>query len=300
MPGLMSIRKKYAAAKPLKGVRVTGSLHMTIQTAVLIETLKDIGADVRWASCNIFSTQDHAAAAIAATGTPVFAWKGESLEEYWDCTLDALTFPGGKGPELVVDDGGDVTLLIHKGYELENGRNWVDDTAVARTRSRSSRTCSSASPRSARASGPAWSRTGRASPKRPPPACTACTRWPKQGKLLVPAINVNDSVTKSQVRQPLRLPRVAGRRPQARDGRDAGRQGRGGLRLRRRRQGLGAFAACLRRARRGHRDRPDLRPAGGDGRLRGQHRREHARPRRHLRHHHRQQGRASRSSTCSR
>ena len=110
MPGLMSIRKKYAAAKPLKGVRVTGSLHMTIQTAVLIETLKDVGADVRWASCNIFSTQDHAAAAIAKSGTPVFAWKGETLEEYWDCTLDAVTFPGGKGPELVVDDGGDVTL----------------------------------------------------------------------------------------------------------------------------------------------------------------------------------------------
>src|SRR6188508_2390989 len=121
MPGLMSIRQKYAAAKPLKGVRVTGSLHMTIQTAVLIETLKDIGADVRWASCNIFSTQDHAAAAIAVTGTPVFAWKGESLEEYWDCTLDAVTFPGPngtlRGPELVVDDGGDVTLLIHKGFE---------------------------------------------------------------------------------------------------------------------------------------------------------------------------------------
>ncbi|HPA02203.1 MAG TPA: adenosylhomocysteinase, partial [Chiayiivirga sp.] len=118
MPGLMSIRKKHAAAKPLKGVRVTGSLHMTIQTAVLIETLKDIGAEVRWASCNIFSTQDHAAAAIAASGTPVFAWKGETLEEYWDCTLDALTFtlPDGSltGPELVVDDGGDVTLLIHK------------------------------------------------------------------------------------------------------------------------------------------------------------------------------------------
>src|SRR5688572_21167413 len=126
MPGLMSIRRKYATAKPLNGVRVTGSLHMTIQTAVLIETLKDIGADVRWASCNIFSTQDHAAAAIAATGTPVFAWKGETLEEYWDCTLDAVTFPGGKGPQLVVDDGGDVTLLIHKGYELENGSDWVN------------------------------------------------------------------------------------------------------------------------------------------------------------------------------
>ncbi|HJS36395.1 MAG TPA: adenosylhomocysteinase, partial [Pseudoxanthomonas sp.] len=131
MPGLMSIRRKYAANKPLKGVRVTGSLHMTIQTAVLIETLGDLGADVRWASCNIFSTQDHAAAAIAVTGTPVFAWKGESLEEYWDCTLDALTFPGNKGPELVVDDGGDVTLLIHKGFELENGSDWVNTASAS-------------------------------------------------------------------------------------------------------------------------------------------------------------------------
>src|SRR5476651_1667773 len=126
MPGLMSTRSKYGPQKPLKGVRITGSLHMTIQTGVLIETLKELGADVRWASCNIFSTQDHAAAAIAATGTPVFAWKGETLEEYWDCTLDALTFPDGKGPELVVDDGGDVTLLIHKGYDLEEGDKWVD------------------------------------------------------------------------------------------------------------------------------------------------------------------------------
>jgi adenosylhomocysteinase len=115
MPGLMSIRRKYAAEKPLQGVRVTGSLHMTIQTAVLIETLVDLGASVRWASCNIFSTQDHAAAAIAKAGVPVFAWKGESLEEYWWCTDQALSFPGGKGPQLIVDDGGDATLLIHKG-----------------------------------------------------------------------------------------------------------------------------------------------------------------------------------------
>src|ERR1700754_3571491 len=126
MPGLMSIRKKYAAEKPLAGVRVTGSLHMTIQTAVLIETLVDLGANVRWASCNIFSTQDHAAAAIAAAGVPVFAWKGETLEEYWWCTAQAINHPNGKGPELVVDDGGDVTLLIHKGYELENGDGWVN------------------------------------------------------------------------------------------------------------------------------------------------------------------------------
>src|SRR5580765_7129941 len=126
MPGLMSIRRKYADAKPLAGVRVTGSLHMTIQTAVLIETLVDLGASVRWASCNIFSTQDHAAAAIAKAGVPVFAWKGETLEEYWWCTLQAINHPNGLGPQLVVDDGGDVTLLIHKGYELEDGSDWVN------------------------------------------------------------------------------------------------------------------------------------------------------------------------------
>src|SRR5476649_2128194 len=126
MPGLMATREKYGPKKPLKGVRITGSLHMTIQTGVLIETLKELGADVRWASCNIFSTQDHAAAAIAKTGTPVFAWKGETLEEYWDLTLRAISFPGGKGPQHVVEDGGDVTLLIHKGCELEEGSDWVN------------------------------------------------------------------------------------------------------------------------------------------------------------------------------
>jgi adenosylhomocysteinase len=126
MPGLIAIREKYAPGKPLLGVRVTGSLHMTIQTAVLIETLIELGADVRWASCNIFSTQDHAAAAIAAAGVPVFAWKGETLEEYWECTWRAIVNGDGKGPELVVDDGGDVTLLLHKGYELEEGDGWVN------------------------------------------------------------------------------------------------------------------------------------------------------------------------------
>src|SRR5678816_1005566 len=129
MPGLMAVRKKFGVQKPLAGVRITGSLHMTIQTAVLIETLKELGADVRWASCNIFSTQDHAAAAIAKAGTPVFAWKGETLEEYWELTVRAVSFPGGKGPQLVVDDGGDVTLLIHKGYELEQGDKWVDSAS---------------------------------------------------------------------------------------------------------------------------------------------------------------------------
>ncbi|MCF6312049.1 MAG: adenosylhomocysteinase [Verrucomicrobiales bacterium] len=126
MPGLMATRQKYSAEKPLKDVRIMGSLHMTIQTAVLIETLVELGADVRWCSCNIFSTQDHAAAAIAASGVPVFAWKGETLEEYWDCTLSALTWPCGAGPELIVDDGGDATLLIHNGADLENGSDWVN------------------------------------------------------------------------------------------------------------------------------------------------------------------------------
>src|SRR5690554_8213062 len=126
MPGLMSIRRKFAAEKPLQGARVTGSLHMTIQTAVLIETLVELGADVRWASCNIFSTQDHAAAAIAAAGVPVYAWKGESLEEYWWCTEMALRFPGGKGPNLIVDDGGDASLLVHMGYQAENDASTID------------------------------------------------------------------------------------------------------------------------------------------------------------------------------
>jgi adenosylhomocysteinase len=121
MVGLMAIREKHAGEKPLQGVRITGSLHMTIQTAVLIETLTALGADVRWASCNIFSTQDHAAAAIAESGVPVFAWKGETLEEYWWCTWKALRFPEAAGPQLIVDDGGDATLLIHKGFEMENG-----------------------------------------------------------------------------------------------------------------------------------------------------------------------------------
>ena len=126
MPGLMATREKYGPTKPLAGVKVMGSLHMTIQTAFLIETLVDLGADVRWCSCNIFSTQDHAAAAMAAAGVPVFAWKRETLEEYWECTFQALTWPDGSGPDQIVDDGGDATLLIHKGVELENGSDWVN------------------------------------------------------------------------------------------------------------------------------------------------------------------------------
>ena len=126
MPGLMSLREKYGKEKPLKDVRITGSLHMTIQTAVLIKTLRHLGADVRWASCNIFSTQDHAAAAMVEDGVPIFAWKGETLEEYWWCTLQALSFPDGKGPQLVVDDGGDATLMIHKGYQAEENPALLD------------------------------------------------------------------------------------------------------------------------------------------------------------------------------
>jgi len=201
MPGLMSIRKKYAAAKPLEGVRVTGSLHMTIQTAVLIETLKDIGADVRWASCNIFSTQDHAAAAIAAAGTPVFAWKGESLEEYWDCTLSALSFPDGKGgflgPQLVVDDGGDVTLLIHKGYELENGSDWVDTASG----NHEEQVIKDLLKRVARERPGYWHKVvadWKGVSEETTTGVHRLYQLAEAGKLLVPAINVNDSVTKSK------------------------------------------------------------------------------------------------------
>ncbi|MFC6839609.1 adenosylhomocysteinase [Xanthomonas theicola] len=201
MPGLMAIRRQYAAAKPLAGVRVTGSLHMTIQTAVLIETLKDIGADLRWASCNIFSTQDHAAAAIAATGTPVFAWKGETLEEYWDCTLAALTFTLADGtqtgPQLVVDDGGDVTLLIHKGYELENGSKWVDEPAS----SHEEQVIKNLLKRVAAERPGYWTRVvgdWKGVSEETTTGVHRLYQLAEAGTLLVPSINVNDSVTKSK------------------------------------------------------------------------------------------------------
>jgi len=197
MPGLMACREKYGPQKPLAGVRITGSLHMTIQTAILIETLVELGADVRWASCNIFSTQDHAAAAIAATGVPVFAWKGETLEEYWDCTWAALSHREGQGPQLIVDDGGDVTLLLHKGYEMEEGSDWVN------------------SPSGSEEEGVIKALLKRIAAEQP----GVFHRWmpeimgvseetttgvhrlyqmEREGKLLFPAINVNDSVTKSK------------------------------------------------------------------------------------------------------
>ncbi len=197
MPGLMAIREKYASDRPLEGVRITGSLHVTIQTAVLIETLVEMGASVRWASCNIFSTQDHAAAAIAATGTPVFAWKGMSLEEYWDCTFRALSHPEGQGPQLVVDDGGDATLLIHKGYELEHGSAWVESTSGSHEEQ-----CIKDLLKSVNSATPSfWTDVVAQCHGVSEETTTGVHRLQQMveaGTLLFPAINVNDSVTKSK------------------------------------------------------------------------------------------------------
>ena len=198
MPGLMATREKFAESKPLNGVRVMGSLHMTIQTAVLIETLKELGADVRWCSCNIFSTQDHAAAYVAKyLDVPVFAWKGETLEEYWWCTMQALTWPDGKGPQLIVDDGGDATLLIHKGYELEHGDEWVNsdssnmEEAVIKQLLKNIFDKNTAH----------WSEVVKEWKGVSEETTTGVHRlyeMHNEGCLLVPAINVNDSVTKSK------------------------------------------------------------------------------------------------------
>jgi adenosylhomocysteinase len=197
MPGLMAIREKYAEAKPLAGVRITGSLHMTIQTAVLIETLVDLGASIRWASCNIFSTQDHAAAAIAKSGIPVFAWKGETLEEYWWCTNQAISHPDGKGPQLVVDDGGDVTLLIHKGYELEEGSDWVNSPSSSHEEGVIKNLL-----KEIHAENPyRWHEMVKEWHGVSEETTTGVHRLYKlqeAGRLLVPAFNVNDSVTKSK------------------------------------------------------------------------------------------------------
>lgn len=197
MPGLMAIREKYAPQKPLKDVRITGSLHMTIQTAVLIETLVDLGANVRWASCNIFSTQDHAAAAIAATGIPVFAWKGETLEEYWWCTQQAVSFPDGKGPQLVVDDGGDVTLLIHKGNELENGNDWVN-TPSSNTEEQVIKNLLKEIHRENPLYWQSIVKEWRGVSEETTTGVHRLYKLQEQAKLLVPAFNVNDSVTKSK------------------------------------------------------------------------------------------------------
>jgi adenosylhomocysteinase len=197
MPGLMAIRAKYGPQKPLRGVRVSGSLHMTIETAVLIETLVELGASVRWASCNIFSTQDQAAAAIARAAIPVFAFKGESLEEYWDFTLDMLTHPGGQGPQLIVDDGGDATLLLHKGYEMEQGDNWIntpsDNHEVTVVKNLLKRCAQER---------PGWFtrvvKDWKGVSEETTTGVHRLYQMLEAGQLLVPAINVNDSVTKSK------------------------------------------------------------------------------------------------------
>ncbi len=197
MPGLMALRKKYSASKPLKGSRITGSLHMTIQTAVLIETLVELGAEVRWASCNIFSTQDHAAAAIAAAGIPVFAWKGETLEEYWWCTEQALLFPGGKGPDQIVDDGGDATLMVIKGYEAENNPNLLN----ADLKQEDEIQLYKALKRILDEDPQRWHRAVsvlRGVSEETTTGVHRLYQMMEQGKLLFPAINVNDSVTKSK------------------------------------------------------------------------------------------------------
>ncbi|MCX6301130.1 MAG: adenosylhomocysteinase [Bacteroidia bacterium] len=197
MPGLLAIMKKYSIEKPLKGARITGSLHMTIQTAVLIETLAELGADVRWASCNIFSTQDHAAAAIAKSGTPVFAWKGESLEEYWWCTAQALSFPGGKGPNLIVDDGGDASLLVHLGYKAEN-----DPGILNKKPENHEEAVILSTLKNLLADEPGkWHRTVSELKGISEETTTGVHRLYQMldnNELLVPAINVNDSVTKSK------------------------------------------------------------------------------------------------------
>lgn len=197
MPGLMALREKFGKEKPLKGVRISGSLHMTIQTAVLIETLTELGADVRWASCNIFSTQDHAAAAIAERGVPVFAWKGESLEEYWWCTKMALSFPGNKGPQLIVDDGGDATLLIHKGYAVENNPELLKLKPSNQEEAVIFQTLKETYEEDATK----WHRTVEEWKGVSEETTTGVHRlyqMMEKGELLVPAINVNDSVTKSK------------------------------------------------------------------------------------------------------
>ena len=197
MPGLMAVREKYAASRPLDGVRIMGSLHMTVQTAVLIETLTALGASVRWASCNIFSTQHHAAAAIAESGTPVFAWKGETLKEYWDCTWKAMNFPGDLGPQLIVDDGGDATLLIHRGYEMENGSDWVNTPSESEEEQVIKDLLKKIS-----AETPGifhrWLPELKGVSEETTTGVHRLYQMQAAGRLLIPAINVNDSVTKSK------------------------------------------------------------------------------------------------------
>ncbi len=197
MPGLMATREKYGKEQPLKGLKIMGSLHMTIQTAVLIETLKSLGADVRWASCNIFSTQDHAAAAIAKAGIPVFAWKGETLEEYWDCTYKALTWPDGSGPDQIVDDGGDATLLIHRGFMAEDNPAILDEP----TDNHELQIINNLLKKVLKEDGQHWHRVAakvRGVSEETTTGVHRLVQMEERKELLFQAINVNDSVTKSK------------------------------------------------------------------------------------------------------
>ncbi len=292
MPGLMAMRAQHGESKPLAGARITGSLHMTVQTAVLIETLVALGAQVRWASCNIFSTQDHAAAAIAVgptgtvdapAGVPVYAWKGETLEEYWWCTEQVLVWPDGDGPNMILDDGGDATLLVHKGVEFEKAGE-VPDPSTADSEEfevilRLLQRSLTEDPRR-------WTTIAgglRGVTEETTTGVHRLYQMQEQGALLFPAINVNDSVTKSKFDNKYGVPALADRRHQPGDRRADRRQGRGRVRLRRRRQGLRRVAARPGRARHHHRGRPDLRVAGGDGRLPGRDARRRGVDRRHLR-----------------
>ena len=270
MPGLMATREKYGADKPLSGARISGSLHMTIQTAVLIETLVALGAQVRWASCNIYSTQDHAAAAIAETGVPVFAWKGETLEEYWWCTKQALTFPGGKGPNLVVDDGGDATLLIHRGHAAEKDPAILDEP----TDNKELKIVNATLKQIQAEGNDFWHRVGKDWKGVSEETTTGVHRlyqMQSRGELLVPAINVNDSVTKSK------FDNIYGCRESLVDGikraTDVMVAGKTAmvLRLRRCGQRFGRGPGQPQGPGDDQRDRPHLRPAGAHGRLQGGH-----------------------------
>ena len=250
MPGLMATRAEYAAAQPLKGARIAGSLHMTIQTAVLIETLKALGADVRWASCNIYSTQDHAAAAIAAAGTPVFAIKGESLKDYWDYTHRIFEWADGGAPNMILDDGGDATMLIHLGLRAEQG-----DTAFLDKAGNEEEEVLFAAIKARLKAKPGWyEKNAKAIRGVTEETTTGVHRLYHDGQGRQAAVAGDQRQRQRhqvEVRQPLRLPRVPGRRHPPRHRRDDGRQGGDGRRLRRRRQGFGRLAAQRRLPRHG-------------------------------------------------
>ena len=267
MPGLMATRAEYGKAQPLKGARIAGSLHMTIQTAVLIETLKALGADIRWVSCNIYSTQDHAAAAIAAAGIPVFAVKGESLKDYWDYTAKLFEWHGGGTPNMILDDGGDATMLVHHGLRAEKG----DTAFLEKPENEEEEVFYALIKRLLKEKPKGWFAEIAANIKGVSEETTTGVHrlylMEKDGKLLFPAINVNDSVTKSKFDNLYGCREIAGGRHPPRHRRDDGRQGRHGRGLRRCRQGLGRVAAPGRLPRDGVGNRSDLRPAGRDGRL---------------------------------